>query len=253
MADVALFDAVVSGDPRPLPAQSLVGVRLDISKGYWFEGLEPEVERLTDQALRKLRESGVIIVEAEVPGLAALIDEITDQVQNHDVRSQLAQYLASYGAHVSFDEVVRQASPDIRATFADLVLPGAKGFVSEDAYHLAVHKYLPRLKQTFRDYFAHTQASAIVFPTTMVTAPRIGDEAQLTVRGKSVRFDIAVARNIAPGSSAGLPGLVLPVGLASDGLPVALEFDGPQNSDRALLSLGLAMESVLGKMPPPSM
>ena len=43
-----------------------------------------------------------------------------------------------------------------------------------------------------------------------------------------------VARNIDPGSTAGLPGLVLPAGMTSGGLPVALEFDGPAGSDRAL-------------------
>ena len=64
-------------------------------------------------------------------------------------------------------------------------------------------------------------------------------------------FDEAMARNIAPGSTAGLPGLVLPSGLTPSGLPVALEFDGPAGSDIALLALGLALEPALGKLPPP--
>jgi hypothetical protein len=35
-------------------------------------------------------------------------------------------------------------------------------------------------------------------------------------------LDEAMARNIAPGSTAGLPGLVLPAGLTTSGLPVAI-------------------------------
>jgi mandelamide amidase len=85
----------------------------------------------------------------------------------------------------------------------------------------------------------------------MVTAPRIGDERELIVRGRKVSFDVAIGRNIAPGSRAGLPGLVIPAGLAADGLPVALEFDGPAGTDRALLALGVAIEPVLGHVPPP--
>ena len=64
-------------------------------------------------------------------------------------------------------------------------------------------------------------------------------------------FARAVARNIAPGSTAGIPGLVLPVGLTAGGLPVALEFDAPAGSDRALLSIGASLEQALGRVAPP--
>jgi mandelamide amidase len=152
---------------------------------------------------------------------------------------------------VGFAEVIARASPDIRAIFEHEVLPGSPAFVSEAAYHTAVKLYLPRLRRTFKNYFASTGAAALLFPTTMVTSPRIGDEGELIVRGRRVPFDIAIGRNIAPGSRAGLPGLVLPTGIAADGLPVALEFDGPAGTDRALLALGVAIEQVLGHMPPP--
>jgi mandelamide amidase len=80
------------------------------------------------------------------------------------------------------------------------------------------------------------------FRPTLVPAPRIGEELTIEVRGRPLAFETAVARNIAPGSTAGLPGLVLPVGLTGAGLPVAIEFDAPAAADRALLALGLAAE-----------
>jgi indoleacetamide hydrolase len=43
----------------------------------------------------------------------------------------------------------------------------------------------------------------------------------------------------------------MPVRLTANGLPVALEFDGPVGSDRSLLGIGLAVEHLLGKEPPP--
>jgi mandelamide amidase len=91
----------------------------------------------------------------------------------------------------------------------------------------------------------------MIFPTTRVPAPRIGEETSIEVRGAQVPFESAIARNIAPGSSAGLPGLVLPVGLTAAGLPVSLELDGPSGSDRALLALGASLEPVFGPMPAP--
>jgi Asp-tRNA(Asn)/Glu-tRNA(Gln) amidotransferase A subunit family amidase len=54
-----------------------------------------------------------------------------------------------------------------------------------------------------------------------------------------------------PGSTAGLPGLILPAGLTNRGLPVSLEFDGPAGTDRALMRIGLLLETALGQIPPP--
>jgi indoleacetamide hydrolase len=41
------------------------------------------------------------------------------------------------------------------------------------------------------------------------------------------------------------------VGLTHGGLPVAIEFDAPAGSDRALLALGHSAEAVLGRLPAP--
>ena len=249
--DLALFDAVAGADARPLPAQPLAGVRLAVSRGFWFEGLDPEVERVTGEALRRLTEAGAILVEVEVAGLAELIRLTTTQVQNHDARLELPGFLDRHHAGVSFAQLVDQASPDIQYVFRRYILADGADAISEEAYRAAVELHLPRLRRTFADYFARTGARAIVFPATMVTAPRIGDDGKLEVAGRAVPFEVAIARNIAPGSTAALPGLVLPAGLARDGLPVALEFDGPTGSDRELLALGLTLQSVLGPIPSP--
>jgi len=63
---------------------------------------------------------------------------------------------------------------------------------------------------------------------------------------------VAYARNIAPGSCAALPGLVLPAGLTSTGMPVGVEFDAPVGKDRDLLALGVSLEKALGPVPAPS-
>lgn len=250
VADLALFDAVASSDHRPLAATPLAGVRLAVARGYFFDRLDPEVERIASAALRALAAAGVELVEAEVPDLAALVKLITAQVQNHDVRPQLTRYLEACGAGVGFDAVLAAASTDIRGVFAHDVLPGGPGFVTEAVYRAAVDVHLPRLQETFRRYFAATGAAAIVFPATLVTAPLIGADNEVTIRGRTVPLAVALARNICPGSTAGLPGLVLPAGIAPDGLPVAIEFDAPAGDDRALLALGLALEQVLGPAPP---
>jgi Asp-tRNA(Asn)/Glu-tRNA(Gln) amidotransferase A subunit family amidase len=251
VADLALFDSVAAHDGRRLEAAPLKGLRLGIVRDYWFADLDPEVGRLTELAFARLRDAGVQIIETTLPGLASLIDLTTNPVQNHDVRLALPRYLKEYGAGIDFETLVGQASPDIRQVFRSDVLPGGANFVTEAAYAAARDQYLPALRRLYQDYFSRTHVAAMVFPTTLVPAPAIGEETTVEVRGRPLPFETVVARNIAPGSTAGVPGLVLPVGLTHGGLPVAIEFDAPAGTDRALLALGLAMEGVLGKLPPP--
>ncbi len=252
VSDLALFDSVVANDWRPLAAVPLEGVRLGVVRDYWFTRLDPEVERLTQLALARLKDAGAHIIETDLPGLAALIELTTDQVQNHDVRLALPAYLREYGAGVDFKTLVAQASPDIQAIFRSDVLPGGVNFVTEPVYAAARDQHLPALRRLYREYFARTQVAAMVFPTTLVPAPRIGEETTVEAGGRPLPFERAIARNIAPGSTAGIPGLVLPVGLTHDGLPVSMEFDAPAGADRALLALGLAVERVLGRLPAPT-
>ncbi len=251
VVDLLLFDAVVAGDSRPIGATDLRGLRIGIVHDPWFEGLDPQVERLTDLALGKLKQAGVQLVESELPGVAALVERSTAQVQNHDVRIALANYLDEFGADLDFEQVVALSSPGIQAMFRRLVMPGGAQFVSEADYRSACELHLPALRALYRDYFARTGVAAIVFPTTLIAAPRIGEDRVVAIGGRTVRFETAVARNIAPGSSAGLPGLVLPIGLTAEGLPVSLEFDGPAAADRGLLALGASLEPLFGRLPPP--
>lgn len=248
--DLILFDSVMVDDWRPVEAASLRGARLGVVRDYWFTNLDPEVERLTSQALARLECEGAVIVESELPGLAQLIKLVTNRVQNHDVRSALARYLNEYGTGLSIDDVVRQASPDIQKIFRNDVMPGGANVVSESEYSAARDQYLPALRSLYQEYFARTGVTAIVFPATLVPAPLIGQDTSVDIGGRSIAFVTAVARNIAPGSTSGIPGLVIPAGLTR-GLPVALEIDGPAGSDRALLALGLSVERALGPLPAP--
>ncbi len=252
VADLALFDSVAANDGQRLDAAPLKGVRLGVVRDYWFIDLDPEVLRLTELALARLKEAGAQIIDTQMPGLAALIELTTDAVQNHDVRVALARYLKEYGAGVDFETLVARASPDIQRVFRSDVLPGGANFVTEPVYAAARDQHLPALRGLYQDYFSRTGVAAMVFPTTLVAAPKIGEETRVSVGDRSLPFDVAVARNIAPGSTAGLAGLVLPVGLNRDGLPVSIEFDAPAGHDRAILALGLSAERALGSLPAPA-
>jgi Asp-tRNA(Asn)/Glu-tRNA(Gln) amidotransferase A subunit family amidase len=250
VADLLLFDTVMTGDSSATPLP-LKGARLGIVRSYWYGNLDSETERITNTALAVLVEAGAELVEGELPDLVSLLAVTSDPIQYHDAKPALSDYLAHYHTGVTFDALLGASSSQVRDMLS-AGLPGGPYFISEKTYRDAVDVQMPLLRAMFREYYSRGGISAIVFPATALPAPPLGDESMtVVVRGRTVAMEDAMSHNIIPGNAAGLPGLVLPAGLTSNGLPVALEFDGPAASDRALLRLGLSLETVLGRLPPP--
>jgi mandelamide amidase len=250
VADLILFDSVITGDATPIVAPPLTALRLGIARDYYFAGLDPAVAAVVEAALRRLTAAGVTVVEAELPGLGGLIDAITMPVQIHDVVPSLIAWLAASGGAVSFDAMLGAVSPDVGAVLRQFALPGAPNAIPEAVYRAAIDVHLPVLRRRLADWFADNRVDAMLLPATMVAATPIAAGPYVRIGAADVPFSTAMGRNIAPGSTAGLPGLVLPVGLAA-GLPVAIEIDGRAGDDRKLLGLGLALEALFGRFAPP--
>ncbi len=246
VADLALFDTVITGDASPLAPPALAGLRLGIARDYYFSGLDPAVAAAMDGVLGRLAGAGVTIVEADLPGLGALIDAITLPIQVHDVAPGLTAWLASSGASFGFDEMLAAVSPDVLGLLKLFALPDSPNAIPEPVYAAARDVHRPALQAVLADWFAVNRVDAMLLPATMVAATAIGHDQLIRIGEADVPFSTAMGRNIAPGSTAGLPGLVLPAGLAK-GLPVAIELDGPPGADRRLLAIGLAVEALLAE------
>jgi len=250
VADLALFDAVVSGEAEPIEPASLVGLRIGIDRDFFFAGIDAEVAALTEQALASLVAAGAVIVEAPGPGLDGVVP-VAMAIQVHDVVPALEHYLLESGAPVDFETMFAGVSADVAAVFAQMALRGAPSAITGELYAAARDVARPALQQAMAAWFADHRIDAMLLPATMVAATPVGDEGHIEIGGNRVPFVTAIARNISPASTLGLPALVLPCGLTAGGLPVAIELDGPAGSDRRLLAIGLAVEAVLGRLPAP--
>ena len=60
-----------------------------------------------------------------------------------------------------------------------------------------------------------------------------------------------MAQNVFIAPRLGAPALNIPVGM-SQGLPVGFELDALPGNDGDLLGLGIAVQAVIGRIPPPS-
>jgi mandelamide amidase len=251
VSDLMLFDSVITGEATASESASLQGVRLGVAREYYFDSLDFEVERVINETLRKLTNAGAVLVEADVPGLDKLIQLTTTQVLLYDVVPRFSEYLDAFDAGISFEQLLAQASADIQDIFEQYVLPGGEFSIAEQEYVAARDVHLPALRRALRDYFHESGVAAMVFPTTMAPATPIGKDAEVEVNGNMISLETAMARNISPGSTGGIPGLVLPAGLTTNGLPVGIELDGPEGTDRSVLALGQTIEQVIGRLPPP--
>ena len=250
VADLALFDSVMTGEFGPLPAFPPRTARLAICRTYYFADLDPEVERVAAEAIEKLRDAGVALLEVEVESLAERVEAANFPIICHDTVRMIRGYLREFDTGVTFEELLAMVGENIRDSL-EARMPGGRLWVSDEAYAEARDVHRPALQAAFRRCFETTRAAAIVYPTTLVPATPIGQDRQVDVGGKTMPFRTAMARNVAPASFAGLPVLVLCAGLTRDGLPVGLELAGPAGADRDLLALGQALESLIGRPPAP--
>jgi mandelamide amidase len=250
VADVALLDAVITGTPVAT-AGVLKGKRLGIPASFW-NGLDPDLEAVAKAARGKLESAGVVLVDVDLPGLADLNAKVSFPVALHEPVEDIPAYLKASGIEgVSLADIAGKiASPDVQGAFG-AILKDAFGKDYPDA--MKVHR--PALQKLYADYFKTNNLDAMLFPTTPAPAVPIDGEkgsGEMSIAGgKPAPTFFTMIRNTDPGSNAGIPGLSLFAGVTKGGLPVGIEIDGPLGSDTALLSLGLAIEALIGTAPAP--
>jgi mandelamide amidase len=251
VSDVALLDAVITGGQVPARA-SLKDVKLGVYRAYFFKDLDADTTAVTDAALQKLRQAGATIVEVEMPELQKLNDAASFPVALYEAYDDLKAYLDRYRVGKSVEQVAAEiASKDVKATYDGLVvprkLPAPDGVVdAAPIYAAAMRDARPALLEHFTRTFQKYGIDALIGPTTPQVAVAQGPEAS------SLPTFLLFIRNTDPGSNAGIPGLTIPGGLGpTTGLPVGISLDGARGSDERLLAIGMAIEEVLGRTPPP--
>jgi Asp-tRNA(Asn)/Glu-tRNA(Gln) amidotransferase A subunit family amidase len=251
MADVVLLDRVISGGGRIEPAD-LKGVRLGLVAAT-MANQDDDTKAAIAAALDKLKAAGVTVVDVDMPKLMELNGQVGFPVALYEAYDDMVAYLKR-GPKISIDELAKGiSSPDVKGTYDGLViprkLPGPNNSVvdAKPAYEAAIKTARPALQQLYRDTFANNHLDAIVFPTVPKVAIDSNPDAS------SVANFVLYIQNTDPGSNAGVPGVQIPVALgATSKLPVGMELDGPAGSDRRLLSIGLALEKLFGRIPPPA-
>jgi indoleacetamide hydrolase len=250
MQDVALLDRLITGGAMPVPV-TLRGLRLGVVKDF-YANLDADTQAAMDNALAKMKQAGVRLVNVEMPKLGELNGAVGFPLALYEAFDDMNAYLKRYDSGKTIETLAEEiASPDVKGTYQGLViprkLPGPDNTVvdAKPAYDAAISTARPALIALYQTTLAKHRLDALVFPTV----PKIA--ALANADASSVPTFMTFIQNTDPGSNAGLPGIQLPIGQgASSKLPIGMELDGPAGSDRTLLAIGMALENKLFKRLP---
>lgn len=252
MADVALLDTIITGEAS-LPPVCLSDLRLGVIPSFWAN-LDDDTQAAAETALGYLRGAGVKILVIEDERIHALNQAIGFPIVLHEAYDDMVSYLNEYHPDLRIEQLAEQIEcPDVRMIYEQFVLPrrlpGADGspIASEPVYRHAMDELRPQLMEHYAKLFEEHHLDALVFPTVPTVAPLATPEVS-----QPQNFAHLI-QNTEAAASAGLPSIQLPIALGRhSGLPIGLELDGKSGGDRELLAIGIALEAVLGRIPPAS-
>ena len=242
--DLIILDNVIVESTEAVESVPEDQIRLGVPRGYFYQNMDIETAAVVNATLAKLEAANVQLVEADIPEIEELMTATAFPIALYEVLRDLSTYLAEFRTGISFAELrAAAASPDVQGVLG--LVSGEDG-ISDEVYALALAAR-EHLRNNYDDYFAGNHLDAMIFPTTLLPArPIEGSLETVELNGEQVPTLPTYIHNTDPASIAALPGISLPVGLTASGLPVGMEIDGPEQSDRRLLAIAKTLEQIIG-------
>jgi len=220
--------------------RSVRGLRIGVPREYRVDGMPAEIERLWEQGVAWLRDAGCEIVEVSLPHTKYALPAYYI-VAPAEASSNLARYDGMRFGYRAEGRSLTEVYENTRAEgFGEevkrRVLIGtyvlSAGFY--DAYYIRALKVRRRIADDFDQ--AWTQCDALLTPSTPTAAFALGDrDADPVTMYLNDVFTV-------PANLAGLPGMSVPAGLDSTGLPLGLQLVGRALDEGTLFSLAAALE-----------
>jgi len=219
------------------------GLKIGIPRDYLTEGLDPEVKTAILNAAKALEEKGAIVEEFDLSLVQYAIPAYYI-IASAEASSNLARFDGVKfgfrakdfeGLHSMYKKTRSQGfGPEVkrRIMLGSFVL--SSGYY--DAYYIKALKTKALIKKAFDKAFA--KYDVILGPTAPTTAPKIGESLSDPI--KMYLGDIyTISVNLA-----GLPGISVPCGNDSKGLPIGLQLIGDCFQEKKIIQVAYAFEQI---------
>ena len=241
------FEAMLTGDIK--------GKTIGIPKEYRMDGMPDEIEKLWADGTAMLKDAGAKIVDISLPHTQYALPAYY-VIAPAEASSNLARYDGvRYGHRATLEagdgitemyEKTRAEGfgPEVqrRVMIGTYVL--SAGFY--DAYYNRARRVRALIKKDFDDVFS-AGVDAILTPATPSSAFGIGEMKDADPVQMYMNDVFTVTVNLA-----GLPGIAVPTGLDSKGLPLALQLIGKPWEEGDLLNTAYALEQAAGFVAKPA-
>jgi aspartyl-tRNA(Asn)/glutamyl-tRNA(Gln) amidotransferase subunit A len=242
------LDATSADIPVPNYAahigQPLDGLRIGMPKEYFGEGLDPEVYSAVEAGIEELAKAGCDIIPISLPNTKYAIPTYY-VVATAEASSNLARYDGvRYGVRASDAKTLaemyrRTRDAGFGAEVKRRVMLGT--YVLSAGYYDAYYLKAQRVRRLLASDFdkAFHKVDAIVTPTTPTPAFKLGEKTDDPLA--MYLADIyTVTANLA-----GIPGISIPCGKSSEGLPIGMQILGKYFDEPMVLRVGHVVEHAL--------
>ncbi|SHJ00439.1 aspartyl/glutamyl-tRNA(Asn/Gln) amidotransferase subunit A [Palleronia salina] len=235
------FEAALTGDIK--------GKTIGLPREYRMEGMSDEIDRLWAEGRKMLEDAGANIVDVSLPHTKYALPAYY-VIAPAEASSNLARYDGvRFGHRAKLDQGdgITEMYEKTRAEgFGDevkrRVMVGtyvlSAGFY--DAYYNRARKVRALIKRDFDEVFAQG-VDAILTPATPTSAFGLGEMADSDPVAMYLNDVFTVTVNLA-----GLPGIAVPTGLDSKGLPLGLQLIGRPFEEGDLLNTAAELEARAG-------
>ena len=200
----------------------LKGMRVGVPETFFFEGLQPEVEKAVRGCLAEMRTLGALVESATLPDF----NEI-------NAASRIIQMAEATALYVNYHD------PSLfgKDVWANL----------QDGRQIYAHEYVnsQRLRAIFRREMdaIWSKFDILVTPTTAITAPLL-EQATIEINGKDEDVRLASTRLVRGWNYLGEPALSLPCGKDARGLPIGMQLIAAPFDDARLLRFAQLVEQL---------
>ena len=217
------------------------GLKIGIPRDYFGEGLDPEVKEAVLNAAKVLEEKGAVVeefdlslVEYAIPAYYVIAcAEASSNLARFDGVKYGYRAKEYEGLHNMYKKTRSEGfGPEVkrRIMLGSFVL--SSGYY--DAYYLKALRTKALIKKAFDEAFA--KYDVILEPAAPTTAPKLGESLSDPI--KMYLGDIyTISVNLA-----GLPGISLPCGKDSNGLPIGLQLIGDCFKEKKIIRAAYAFE-----------
>jgi len=224
---------------------NISGLRIGVPGEYFGAGLDSEVKQAIDQAIKKLEEAGARIVDVSLPHTEYAVP-VYYLIATAEASANLARFDGvRYGLRAEEATTLKSMYSRTRdqgfgAEVKRRIMLGTYALSAGyyDQYYGKAQKVRSLIERDFREAFE--KCDVIATPTAPTPAFKLGDKTNDPL--EMYLSDIyTITANLA-----GVPGLSMPCGLSSSGLPIGIQLIGKHFDEARLLRTAYNLEQALG-------